>query len=82
MRADGRGWQKAWSAARGGSYLEVRQVADAGPNLLVGSAEVAEHTEEFVDLAVARKERATIDHLCEYAADRPDVHGGGVVLGA
>ena len=63
-------------------YLEVGEVADARPHLLVRGAEVAEHAEQLVDLAVAGEERAAIDHLSEDAADGPDVDGSGVVFRA
>ncbi len=82
FRIVGRGGRHGdWRAARA-RYLEVGQVAHAGPHLLVGSAEIAEDAEQLVDFAVAREKRAAVDHFCEYAADGPDVDGRGVVLGS
>jgi hypothetical protein len=62
--------------------LVVRELGDARPDLLGGGAEGPEDPEELVDLAVTGEERVLVVHLGKDAADRPDVHGHGVVPGA
>jgi hypothetical protein len=57
-------------------------LCDTRPNLLVGSSEHAENTEELVDLRVSGEQGPPHDKLRKDATNRPDVDGCGVVLGS
>ena len=52
------------------------------PQFFNRSAKTFEDFEDLTDLALAVEKRFTVGKLIEYAADGPDVHGSGVVLGA
>lgn len=62
--------------------MEIGQRSDAGPDLLVGGSKRTEDAEELVNLAIAREERITCQHLSEDATQTPDVDRSGVVSGA
>ena len=62
----------------GERHLEVLQLQRVWPVVFVRRSQHLEDLEDLVDLTVAHKQRLPLDHLCEDAPSRPQVHSQGV----